>query len=49
MVANLFFILSLGVDKDMGNEDGENVFEVFPCKVELGPVVTVLQDLQHVT
>lgn len=32
----------------VGNEFGEDVFEKLRCKVERGPVVTILQDIQDI-
>ena len=48
VVPNLVLVLALGVDDDFGEEDGQDVFEEFHCKVELGPVVARLEDIQHV-
>ena len=48
VVPNLVLVLALGVDDDFGEEDGQDVFEEFHGKVELGPVVARLEDIQHV-
>lgn len=49
MVANLLFILGGRVDDNLRNQVKENVFEKFRCEVEVGPIVTVLQDIENVT
>jgi len=49
VVANLFFILGLGVNNDLRKESGEDIFEEFRSHDHLGPVMTLLQDIQHIT
>ena len=49
MVANLLFILGGRVDDNLRNQIQENIFEKLRCEVEVGPIVTVLQDIENVT
>lgn len=49
VVANLLFILGLRVNDDFGKEVHENVFEEFRSHDHLRPIMTLLEDVQHVT
>ena len=49
VVANLLLILALGVPEDIGNELGEDVLEELRGKDHLCPVVTGLENVEHVT
>jgi hypothetical protein len=49
VVSNLLLILSLGVGDDLRYEDGKNVFEQLCSEVKLGPIVSLLHDVQDVT
>ncbi len=49
VVADLLFVLALGVDDEFRDEVEENVTEEVPSEGELNPVVSVFQDVQDVT
>ena len=49
VVANLLLILALGVPEDIGNELGEDVLEKLRGEDHLCPVVTGLENVEHVT
>ena len=48
MVPDLFLILTLGVHDDFGKHLGQNVLEQLRSKLEVGPDVTLFQDIQHI-
>ena len=49
VVADLLFVLALGVDDEFRDEVEENVTEEVPGEGELNPVVSVFQDVQDIT
>lgn len=49
MITNLLFILALGVHDDLGKHLSENVFEQCRSESEIGPDVTLLQDVEDIT
>ena len=48
MVPNLLLILALGVHDDFGKHLRQDIFEQFGSELEVGPDVTVFQDVQNV-
>ena len=49
MTPNLLLVLTLGMYDDFGKQLGQDVFEQFRGELEVGPDVTLFQDIQHVT
>jgi len=48
VIADLFLVLQLRVGDDNGYEDSEDIFKELEGKVELGPVVSLLHDVENV-
>ena len=48
MVTNLLFVLRLSVLDDLGYQRKEDVFEELQGEDHLGPIVTLLHNVQHV-
>lgn len=49
VIADLFFVLVLGVHDNVGNEIQEDIFEQFGCKIKLHPVMTLLENVEHIS
>lgn len=48
MVADLLFILALGMHDNLGEHLSEHVFEQFRGEAEAGPDVTLLQNVEDI-
>lgn len=49
MTTNLFLVLILRVDNNLGDEDGQDIFEQLESEVQFCPVMPLLHNCKNIT